>query len=131
MGVILALYCMLSTENVARLREAAPDESSAERVIQLFMQSPQVSGPQDAFSLFCEAVDESPHALEEWVEALARLAAWTEARDQSLTLSGAVGYLSCCSESQATSTIRISLGEVLAQMLEDFGYAGEGDLSDG
>ena len=119
---------MLSLPEKDRLRLAAPSPEAAERVIALLDTFAPAPRQPAAFALLAESVDETPDGLSEWVEALDRLIRWTRERERTLTLPGALGYVSCCSDSQASNPVRLPLSEVLEQMLADFGYEGESAL---
>ena len=73
------------------------------------------------------SVDDSPDSLADWLEALDALTQWCDAQDKTPMSDELIGYVACCSESQAGHPVRLPLPEVVRQMLEDFGFESSSD----
>ncbi|MGF1452712.1 MAG: hypothetical protein ACFB21_11640 [Opitutales bacterium] len=116
---------MLAPTEAERIRAAATSPEAAERLTAFLGSHTPPGNSPSTFELLAEAVDESDHGLDEWLESLDHLIQWAERRLRPLSVPGALGYVACCSESQGTQPFRLALPEVLDEMLEEFGYEGE------
>lgn len=72
-----------------------------------------------------EAADESSYSASEWVEAIAALDTYLKKENRSASFPTKLGYVSCCAELGARDVLRPSLKNLVEDMLELHGFAGE------
>ena len=77
-----------------------------------------------AMDRLASGIDESMFPVAEWSEALSVF--FQEVSHSRIpNLQSAVGYIICCAESQASLPVRPCLGEVVEEMLQEFGFEGD------
>ena len=77
-----------------------------------------------AMHRLASGIDESMFPVSEWSEALNVF--FQEASHSRIpNLQSVVGYIICCAESQASLPVRPCLGEVVEEMLQEFGFEGD------
>lgn len=113
----------LTPEQFARLKEVSDPEHLAS-VITLMAEHAQTGpGHPSAWDLLARNVDEYPHDLAEWIHALHLFKLWLEQQERPCDLEKMLGYLVCCTATQAQGITR-PLDDVVAEMLETHGYTG-------
>ena len=108
------LRSLRSTCRTAR-QEAAIDDWSV---------APETDGERDPLDDFAQLVDESPYALEDWLEALKAFHTWLADHEPPLEApAGSVlGYLHCCTLTLARTVNLPSFTDQLLSSLEQYGF---------
>lgn len=79
----------------------------------------------NGFNLLVDHVDDSPDSLSDWIAAIEYFYDWLSQNQRPAPgLAQILEYLSCCVESQAQLPHRESLPDVLADMLDRYGFEG-------
>jgi len=116
----LALPRLASTgmgfEQVRKLAESCTGPTMASRLARVMK-----GDGRDGFATLVGHVDESPRNLTEWLGAIDVFYRWLERHGRSTRFGHALGYISCCCQTDPAR----ALTEIVAEMLETYGYAGE------
>lgn len=79
----------------------------------------------NGFQLLADHVDESPDSLEDWTAAIEYFYDWLAQNQRPAPgLAPLLEYLSCCVEAQAGQPDKAQLRDVLADMLDQYGFEG-------
>ena len=69
-----------------------------------------------------DAVDESPFALRQWVEALVVMGEWLQSRRHEADLDDQIGYVGCAGASVSSHPREESLPFLVEEMLAQYGF---------
>jgi hypothetical protein len=84
------------------------------------------SSPEVWIKSFVQAVDESPYALHEWLDALLLFEKWGAQHQHGLSLEKQHEYLQCCIDGLKTNAPTLPLKDVLHYYLEKNGVDPKG-----
>lgn len=78
---------------------------------------------EETVNLLLDEVDQSDYSLDDWAEALDAFEGWlTEQKAQSRPLDEMIGYVHCCTLTNAPGIPLASLKVIVSQALIDFGF---------
>jgi len=76
------------------------------------------------FVLLARQVDDSPYDLTAWVVAIEYFYDWLKENKRSAAYESMLSYLGCCVEAVTSKPIKPQLKDLLADMLDEYGYQG-------
>ncbi len=76
------------------------------------------------FVLLAEQVDDSPYDLAGWVLAIEYFYDWLKQNKRQAAYESMLAYLGCCVEAVTSKPIKPHLKDLLADMLDEYGYQG-------
>ncbi len=117
----LAEIPVLPEEHLRSLAKALPSPSAAHQFARFTAREPDPAG---AVRSFLDDVAESGETLEEWLAALATLAAFLDQTEHRPGLIAAAGYLHCCASLIDSGPRYATFAGTVQSMLELYGYQG-------
>lgn len=82
----------------------------------------ELGSSERAFTSFASSVNESPYAMEDWVEGICAFYEWLDRHNRRVRFSLMLGYMDCCAESSENSVQPVAFGELVTTMLDEFGF---------
>lgn len=114
---------VLSDEQLLKLSNSASNVLAFNVLAKYLYQSTK-SHPDSGKGIndFFKAVDQSDHALEEWIDTVFVFDEWLKSRKLIGSWHEMVGYMRCASESPENKSLKLPLSVFLEEMLETHGF---------
>jgi hypothetical protein len=124
-GLVLAQVSRLVGTQFATLANACSSPAQFSLMIEAFHEHRKENpSGHSGYQLLVDQVDDSAFSLSEWVEACERIYSWLANNDRSAPLETILGYLRCSAEYVSTTFPHENLGEIVSEMLDNFGFDG-------